>query len=361
MSLVTTSFFHILASTLNNTPVDWSLFEGFTPKDWRSFYALSKYHGVVCIVFDKIKDTPKHIAPPKDVILRWYPHSDSIERQMRYIEHLSVEFAERMAEYDIPVVVLKGSAYASYYPQPYYRESGDLDCYLMGKADLGNEVIGKIGGVLKEAGYKHSHLMYKGLTIENHRYLTNFDNTRLGIKTEHLLQEYIQNEMTPIGDTKLLNPCADFNALFLLKHAQRHFRQDDGIRMRHLLDWAFFLRAEADNIHWDKIIPIMRECRMLNFAKAITTICRERLGLDVNIEGLDDKNKDYNKLLYDILNHHSGPTTNNVYQRTMKVLRRFVHMWKFRDLLDESYPRLILLTFTYNSHYEISEVKLPEK
>lgn len=361
MSLVTTSFFHILASTLNDTPVDWSLFEEFEPKDWRSFYALSRHHGVVSIVFDKIKDTPKRIAPPKDVILRWYPHSHTIERQMHHIEYLSVEFAELMAQYDVPVAVLKGIAYASYYPTPHHRESGDLDCYLMGKADLGDKLITKIGGRIEEAGYKHSHLMYKGLTIENHRYLTNFDNTRLGIKFERLLQKYIQNGLTPIGNTKLLNPCADFNALFLLKHAQRHFRQEDGIRIRHLLDWAFFLRAESENVHWDEIIPIMRECRMLNFAKAITTICRERFGLDVNIKGLDEKYQQSDILLYDIINHHPEPPYNNIFKRTMKVLRRFVHMWKFRDLLDECYPKLILLTFTYNSHYEISEVKLPEE
>jgi hypothetical protein len=114
----------------------------------------------------------------------------------------------------------------------------------MGKKAEGDKVVVEIGGKMKEAGYKHSHLLYRGLTIENHQFITSFDNSKLGIRTEQLLQSLIKEGYTPIGDTKLLNPCAEFNALFLIKHAQRHFIKE-GIRIRYLLDWALFLKAES--------------------------------------------------------------------------------------------------------------------
>lgn len=243
------------------------------PNIW-SFYTLSKKQGVVSIIFEAIKNIPKEIVPPKTVTLKWLSNALSIEQQMKIKEAVAVEFAEKLSERGIQTVVLKGLSYASYYPNPYHRESGDLDCYLMGKKDEGDIITVEIGGKMEEAGYKHSHLYYKGLTIENHSYLTSFDNTKLGIRAEQLLQEQISR---PIGDTKLQNPSADFNALFLIKHAQRHFIKE-GIRVRHLLDWAFFLKAESPNVNWDKVIPMMKECKILEFAKVMTRLCIDQLG-----------------------------------------------------------------------------------
>ena len=259
MARYNTILFHILSCIVNDSNVDWSLFNLFTPRDWELFYVLSQKQGVVAIVFDKIKEIPKEFAPPKTITMRWISHALSIEEQMKKKERIATEFAEELSKRDIQTIVLKGLAYASYYPNPYHRESGDLDCYLMGKKDEGDKITIEIGGKMEEAGYKHSHLYYKGLTIENHNFLTSFDNTKLGIRTEQLLQEQIIEGYRLIGGTKLQNPSADFNAIFLIKHAQRHFIKE-GICVRHLLDWGFFLKSESHNVNWEKVIPIMIEC-----------------------------------------------------------------------------------------------------
>lgn len=70
-------------------------------------------------------------------------------------------------------------AFAQYYPNPLHRECGDLDCYMMGKKEVGDKITVELGGAMEEAGYKHSHLTYKGLTIENHLFFTDFNNTPL--------------------------------------------------------------------------------------------------------------------------------------------------------------------------------------
>ncbi len=91
---------------------------------------------------------------------------------------LSAEYADKMYENGIPVVVLKGLAFGVYFPNPMSRECGDLDCYMMGKDREGDHITALIGGKVEDGGYKHAHLHYKGLTIENHYYLTNFNNTK---------------------------------------------------------------------------------------------------------------------------------------------------------------------------------------
>ena len=349
MARYKTTFFHILSCIVNDSIVDWSLLNLFTPRDWELFYVLSQKQGVVAIVFDKIKEIPKEFAPPKTITMRWISHALSIEEQMKKKERIATEFAEELSKRDIQTLVLKGLAYASYYPNPYHRESGDLDCYLMCKKEEGDKVTVEIGGKMEEAGYKHSHLYYKGLTIENHNFLTSFDNTKLGIRTEQLLQKLISQGYRPIGDTKLQNPSADFNALFLIKHAQRHFIKE-GICVRHLLDWAFFLKAESQNVNWKKVVPIMMECRILEFAKVMTRLCIDQLGMKIDIEELSSPMKISDAVLADILGGQPDLFHENFIQKIGRIIRRFYRMWKFRSLANESYCRLVWNTFAFSSY-----------
>ena len=349
MNKLSTKFLQILSYIVNNNQVNWYLCKDFTPDDWKQLYQLSKKQGVVAIIFDAIKNIPKDIAPPKDVTLKWLPNALSIEHQMKKKEKIAVEFAEMLSERGIQTTVLKGLAYASYYPNPYHREYGDLDCYLMGKKNEGDIITVEIGGKMEDAGYKHSHLYYKGLTIENHNYLTSFDNSKLGVRTERLLQELIYQSCRPIGDTKLHNPSADFNALFLIKHAQRHFIKE-GISVRHLLDWAFFLKAESQNVNWDKVIQLMKECRILEFAKVMTKLCIERLGVNEDIEELSSPMKITDAVLADILSEQPDLFHENFVQKIGRIIRRFYRMWKFRSLADESYCRLVWNSLAFSSY-----------
>jgi hypothetical protein len=347
---VNTSFFNILSCIINRTDVDWRQFQHFTSIDWGCFYAKSKQQGVVAIVFDKINEIPKEIAPPKDVLLKWYTQSLSIESQQKAKDAISIELSEKLYRRGIETVILKGLAYASYYPNPYHRESGDVDCYLMGKKDEGDRVVKELGCEIRGAGYKHSHIHYKGLIFENHKYITSFDNTKLGIKTERILQTLITEGCKPIWNTKLLCPSADFNAIFLVKHAQRHFLKE-GIRIRHLLDWAFFLKAEASNINWKKVLPIMEECRILNFAKVLTSMCVEKLGLKIDVKELICTDKLTEKVVDDILGDQPGIYNESGVQKIRRMFRRLYRMWKFRSLADESFIRLVWNNLIFCSYF----------
>lgn len=346
----TSFFFYILSSVVNNTKIEWNLLKDWSFKYWEQLYLLSKRQGTIAVIFEAIKDIPKEFAPPRPIKIKWISHVLSIENQMKKKERVAIEFAEELSKRDIQTAVLKGLAYASYYPNPYHRESGDLDCYLMGKKDEGDKIAVEIGGKMEEAGYKHSHLRYKDLAIENHQFLTSFDNTKLGVRTERLLQELICVGCRPIGETKLQNPSADFNALFLIKHAQRHFMKE-GICVRHLLDWAFFLKAESQNVNWDKVIPIMKECRILEFAKVMTRLCIEQLGMKIDIEGLSSPSKMSNVVLADILDGQPDLLHENFAQKIGRIIRRFYRMWKFRSIADESYPRMIWNNIVFNSYF----------
>ncbi|MGM9722032.1 MAG: nucleotidyltransferase family protein, partial [Candidatus Egerieousia sp.] len=207
------TLFHLLSCVAKGTAPEASLFANMGAGEWDALYKLAKDQGVTALVFDKLESLPAEVAPPKQLMLQWFSHTLSIAKQMERKYIVAADFAERLAAANIPVVVLKGFAIAAYYPQPLHRECGDLDCYMLGKMAEGEAVAASFGAVVEEANYKHSHIKYKGLTIENHKYFTSFNNTARGKGTEAALKQLIFAKAPARWDNSaLLRPNATFNA-----------------------------------------------------------------------------------------------------------------------------------------------------
>ncbi len=350
-----TILYYILNCVVNDTHLATSRLKGLSSEDWKALFEILRGQGVSAVVFDKIKVLPKEVALPKEVLLKWYSQASYVERQLTKMFDVAAEFAAKMHENGISVVVLKGVAFGTYYPNPMSRECGDLDCFMLGKGREGDAIAVKIGGHVEDGGYKHSHMHYKGLTIENHYYLTNFNNTSIGIYTERCLQRLVSHRCRRIGDTYLLNPSADFNAFFLIKHAQMHFI-GEGINIRHLLDWSFFLRKEQDNVDWEQLIPEMERCGVLRFARMLTEICVVKFELVVKVHALRlsaDDRKGHTlaeRVFNDIMNGYPDMRKENVLQKGFRILRRFYRMWKFRSIASEHYLTMVWNTVAFSSY-----------
>ena len=345
------SFFHLLRAAIGTGPC---YRRPLTSDEWRALYRVCVVQGVTVVVFDFVKTLPKSEAPELALLMEWLSAATAVEQTMRRMQITAEEFAEEMEKREIPVVVLKGIAFAQYYPNPLFRECGDLDCYMMGKKEKGDLAALVLGGTMEEAGYKHSHLIYKGLTIENHRFFTDFDNTPTGRLTEQVLGELIQEEQTNLGNSKLRCPSANFNALFLLKHAQGHFI-DEGIRMRHVLDWALFLREKQEEVDWSKVLPMLEVTHTAQFAGVMTAIAVRYLRIEVLNKGLlalasNAEQKMVDTVLADIMGDQPAIYVDGLWHKTKRILRRFRRMWKFRSLASESYPRMVWNAFAFSSY-----------
>ena len=346
------AFYSILKSIVTQVDPDAGLFAGFSAQDWSALYELSITQGLTAIVYRQLKPVANQVNIPKDLLRQWRIHSLTIDQRMGQRNMTCSEFAEKMSERGIPVVALKGIAYAAYYPSPNLRECGDLDCYMMGKKEEGDKITVEIGGRMEEGGQKHSHLLYKGLTIENHKYFTNFDNTEQGRATERILERLMKRKLKYLSGTKLLTPNPDFTAIFLIKHAQHHFLYE-GIRMRHVMDWAFFLKAEQDRIDWDIVISILEKCRLLNFTRLMTSICTNILGFEGKLKELLELPSDIERLcdpfLNDIMGEQPDIYDRNFFKRVCRALRRFYRMWKYRVVADESYLTMAWNVYAFGS------------
>lgn len=344
-------FFSLLRTSINSQT---NRKNTLTFNDWKVVYHTCRQQGVTAVLFDFVRQLPKSEAPDKALLMEWLSAATAVEQTMQRMQVTAGEFAEAMEKREIPVVVLKGIAFAQYYPNPLLRECGDLDCYMMGKKEEGDLAALELGGTMEEAGYKHSHLIYKGLTIENHRFFTDFDNTPTGMLTEQVLGELMQEAHTYIGGSKLCCPSANFNALFLLKHAQGHFI-DEGIRMRHVLDWALFLREKQEEVDWSKVLPMLEVTHTAQFAGVMTAIAVRYLRIEVLNKGLlalasNAEQKMVNAVLADIMGDQPAIYVDGLWHKTKRILRRFRRMWKFRSLASESYPRMVWNAFAFSSY-----------
>ena len=344
-------FFHFLRAAIGTEPFSG---RSLISDEWWTLYKMSAVHGVTAVVFDFVRQLPKSEAPDRVLLMQWLSAATGVEQTMRRMQMAAEEFADAMEKREIPVVVLKGLAFAQYYPNPLFRECGDLDCYLMGKKEEGDLAAVELGGKVEESGYKHSHLIYKGLTIENHRFFTAFDNTPTGIRTEQALSELMQEVHIYIGGSKLYCPSVNFNALLLLKHAQGHF-MDEGIRMRHVLDWALFLKAKQQEVDWLRILPMLETTHTAQFAGLMTAIAIRHLHVDVHHEGLlalaeQAEPQMVDDVLADIMGEQPAIYVDGLWHKVKRILRRFRRMWKFRLLASESYPRMVWNAFAFSSY-----------
>ena len=211
---------------------------GSTDDRWRELYTAASSQGVSALVWDGIRRLPPESQPSRELRLRWAYNVERIEHRYGQQRRRAAELAAAYAEAGIRTVVLKGFAVSRLYPVPEHRPCGDLDCFLCGDYERGNRVAEQVGAEVKRDFYKHSHIVFRGLTVENHRFCTAVRGSRRAKRFErHLQRLLVEGPLSCIPETALLVPPPDFNALFLAKHALSHFLTE-GISLRHLCDWA---------------------------------------------------------------------------------------------------------------------------
>ena len=139
-------------------------------------YSISTQQGIAAIVWDKVLQTvSNNNALPewqlsRPLKIQWALAVENIIKKYNHLKQLSIEIADVWALEGIKTYGLKGWALSTYYPKPELREFGDFDCYLEVNFTRGNDVAILQGAQFDPHDYRHSHIYYKGLTIENHQY-----------------------------------------------------------------------------------------------------------------------------------------------------------------------------------------------
>ncbi len=346
-------FFQLIRIGLGTDEANGSDSVGFRSLDadvaWEEIYKLGIRQGVTAIQFDGLQQllgsgSSSPIAQPDSKLkLKWFAHARQVEQHCLSQFKLSAELATIYAAHDIRIVVLKGIAAGMNYPQPNHRPCGDLDCFLMGDYERGNVVAEEHGAKVKRDFYKHSHISYKGLSVENHQFCTGIRGSKRTKAFERLLQSLLKDEGTiKIGDTSLECPSPMFNALFLTHHAQRHFLSE-GIVLRHLCDWTMLIYRQGDKIDWRQFQSFCEVYGMRRFADTMTRLAEKLLHVRVPAMYKIDRNDELDDyLLHEMLYGDNSSSSGSLWKQRIDLIKGISnHRMRYKVFSDTSFLQYI--------------------
>ena len=329
--------------------------------EWTKLYTSARKQGVLAIAFDGLMqifecDGEAAKSFPQPLKLQWINAVFSIEQRYERQRTVCAELAERWAEQGVKTLCLKGLAFSTYYPQSNHRECGDFDCYLYDDYAKGNAIARELGAQIDESMYKHSEMVYRKVMIENHRFIVAVRGGKKMKALHHLLDNIARTEgCTPLFDSKIEMPSPMFNALFLNHHALTHFLSE-GIRLRHILDWALFLRSEQENLDWERFYTLCEEYDMRAFVDCMTAMAVEVCGIRLTNECIVATSPYTERVLDAVMHEDIAVFSQSVgawRKRVMLVRNLFASRWKYRAFANKGiFSQFVTLVWGYLTHPE---------
>lgn len=318
--------------------------------DWDAVEELAVRQGLLAVVFDGVERLKSLIGqgtqtvkrPLQVMWLRWigqvmYGYEERYEAYCKAVSAL----AKVYNAHGYRMMVLKGLACGSNWPNPAHRPYGDIDIWLFGQQNEADVFFARDLGIEIDGSHHHHTVFnWQGFAVENHYDFINVYHHKSNVEFERTFKELGTDDgySVELDSARLYLPSPNLHALFLIKHLVNHFASEK-ITLRQLLDWAFFLEKHTKGIDWDWLVPILEKHHMTEFFSCINGICVENLGFEPNIfkdAQLNSSMKE--RILNDILSpEFSEATPQKVLQRIPFKYRRWkANEWKHKLCYNES-------------------------
>lgn len=310
--------------------------------NWSEIQALAVQHGLSAVVLDGIERVPDNCRPPKEILLEWIGEIlQSYEQRYELYRQVIAEMASWYNTHGFKMMVVKGFACSLDWPKPEHRPCGDIDIWLFGKQKEADDDLSKEKGIKVDTSHHHHTVFdWKGFLVENHYDFINIYHHKSNAEFEKILKELGQEDAYNINlnGERIYLPSPNLHALFLLKHLMMHFASE-GITIRQLLDWSFFVQANGKKIDWKMVWEVLERFGMKEMLNILNAICVEDLGFDSNIF----PQVQFNPILKDkVLNEILSPEFSNqvprgLFKRVLFKLRRWKgNAWKHELCYKES-------------------------
>ena len=320
---------------------DWS------KVDWDGVCELAFAHNVAAIVFDGVlklyQNYPDvNVCLPRAIKMRLAAHQSALE--VDYDKHSKVisRLALFYKSHEIPMMLLKGYGLSLYYPCPSHRPCGDIDIWLYGEQARADELLRSEYSIqIDEEKHHHTVFYVGGIMVENHYDFFNVHAHRSNRIIEARLKELAvqDSEKISVEGGEVLIPSADFNVLFLLRHAAAHFAAAE-INIRHVLDWALFVSSCSQQIDWVALDNIARKLNMHRFMYSLNAMSIDCLGFSPRLFAPFERDaKLERRVMADILSPEFNEQPNGkglIKMLNYKLRRWWCNRWKHRIVYNET-------------------------
>lgn len=241
-------------------------------------------HKVLTLLYDCVAKS--EVVDEKEKKLLQQKAAEVIQQNYRLF-FLTKYIMTELDKKGIESVLLKGASIARLYPVPELRKSGDVDLLLRDR-----EAVEKAGNYLEQMGMRKNteswashHLSYRsveGIEIELHyRLCEQTDSKEVNDFLEGFVGECMDTaEKKEMYANELKVLSVGNQAFHLLLHMEEHFMRS-GFGLKLLCDWVvFWNRQEIEEAERQKFFDKIQKCRLTKFAKMVTMVCIQYLGLE---------------------------------------------------------------------------------
>lgn len=329
--------------------------------DWNSIQEIASEHGLTAIVLDgieKAKNNNANLDINQELLLEWIGEvMQNYEARYQQYKTAIAELAGFYNSHGYKMMVLKGYACSLNWPKPEHRPCGDIDIWQFGDYKKADETLRQAHGPgfkIEEDQHHHTIFNWGEFMVENHYDFINVHSHQsskelekvfkeLGSEANLNLDDNVDNvgkriQYVLLNGEKVYLPSPNLHALFLLRHAASHFAAE-GITLRNVLDWAFFMEKHYHEVDWKWLMPIIDKYHMRYFFNCINDICVEDLGFNAStfpsVQFLPEIKE---KVLNDIVNpeFQHEPPKQMLARLSFKYRRWKANDWKRKLCYDES-------------------------
>lgn len=268
----------LLAESLFGVP-------GTYPADvsWDEVFLEAKNQAVAGLISDSLS----HERMPELTTARYQIVANGVQ-----LLHAQKKLVALLAKEGIPSSILKGTAAAIYYPQPFYRTMGDIDIIVPRKRfSQAKDLMEQSGYIVVDAEddpqARHIGFSKNGIVYELHHHFSYGEHYIDEYNGNPCIDKYIDEGLEHVVEAEIngvkfpLLPRLQ-NGLVLLDHMRAHLR--NGLGLRQVVDWMMYVDRELGDNEWASGFGQMAADTDLDaLAVTATRMCQMYLGLRSDI------------------------------------------------------------------------------
>lgn len=322
--------------------------------NWDELAECVKEQGVAALAFDgfqKYYESHPNAGMKIDEIkyenlkYEWFSYVMLSESECAANKKLVHKLLKSLKDAGLEITLMKGFSLSKYWPNPSMRPPGDLDI-VCDNPDAGDELMrSKFNlDVRYSHGAKHSHALFRGMYIENHRTYLDEKNDRVGEKTNAMLDKLIRHDGLARNaefSCYELPPVANY--VFMLRHLSKHFLTDESVCLRQLLDFVLFIREERNNMDISRLKDCLNTLDMNLVNDVFLSVAQKVSGFSFPefLTGSPVSDADVDAVLSDILRRKKQLPENRLLAAPIRLRNMLALRWKYRYVPDRFVERLL--------------------
>ena len=253
------------------------------PASWLEVIEIAKKQSVAGVISDGLQTLPKELLPGKEEILGLFGITYSIEVWNKQVNMAVAQLVRYLNGHGVCSRLMKGQGCALLYPNPFHRQSGDLDLFVGCKQyERAKELIKAKGIAIEKEGPYDAHFMWGNVMVEMHWLEAKlyYPSNNKAFQQICRKEEWKNPTATEIGGQHVEMFNHTFNAFYVFVHMYHHFLQV-GVGMRQVCDWMLLLKRNESEVDWDCLHEYVMNIRAERAWKAFYGLAVECVGLQL--------------------------------------------------------------------------------